>query len=162
DALRPWHMLVASFLGAALLAFDNPTRQALVPDLVPREDLQNALSLNAATFTGAALVGPAVAGALLRRIGAGWLFMLNAISFLPVLGALAAMKKPAPHAPSRQALRDAILGGLRYTRGHRSTRTLLVLSAMAALFARSYQQLLPIFAKNVWSADASGYGALLS
>lgn len=162
DALRPWHMLVASFSGATLLAFDNPTRQALVPDLVPREDLQNALSLNAATFTGAALVGPAIAGALLGRIGAGWLFMLNAVSFVAVIGALAAMKKVPSHAPKREALRDAVLSGLRYAKAHAEIRTLLLLSAIAAIFARSYQQLLPIFAARVWHAESGAYGALLS
>ena len=60
--IRPWHILLASFVGAALLAFDNPARQALIPDLVQPRDLLNALSLNSATYTGAALVGPALAG----------------------------------------------------------------------------------------------------
>ena len=160
--LRPWHMLLSSFLGASLLAFDNPTRQSLVPDLVPRDHLQNALSLNAATFTGAALIGPAIAGALLGKIGAGWLFMLNAISFLAVMGALYAMKKPAPHPASNAPLLEAVLGGLRHARSNRILRALLVLSAIAALFARSYQQLLPIFAAHVWHSGSTAYGALLA
>src|SRR5574337_1099667 len=58
-AVQVWHLLLASFIGSALLAFDNPARQALIPDLVDRKDLLNALSLNAATYQGAALVGPA-------------------------------------------------------------------------------------------------------
>jgi MFS family permease len=164
-ALRPWHLLVAAFTGASLLAFDNPTRQALVPDLVPRADLQNALSLNASTFTGAALVGPAIAGALLGRIGAGWLFMLNAVSFLAVIGALARID-PRAHRHGRPrpegGLRASVLGGLAYARGHRTVAALLGLSTVAALFARSYQQLLPIFAASVWRAGPGGYGSLLA
>jgi MFS family permease len=116
---------------------------------VPREDLLNALSLNSATYTGAALVGPAIAGALLDVIGAGWLFMLNAISYLAVLGALVAM-------------RDALFGGFAYAWRHRLILFLLLLSALAALFGRSYQQLLPVFADDVWRVGSSGYGTLLS
>jgi MFS family permease len=164
-ALRPWHLLVAAFTGASLLAFDNPTRQALVPDLVPRAHLQNALSLNASTFTGAALVGPAIAGALLGRIGAGWLFMLNAVSFLAVIGALARID-PGAHRHGRGkpegGLRASLLGGLSHARKERTVATLLALSAVAALFARSYQQLLPIFAASVWRSGPAGYGSLLA
>jgi hypothetical protein len=88
--------------------------------------------------------------------------MLNAVSYVAVLRALAAMGKLPPHAPSTAGWRDAVLGGLRHARADATIRTLLVLSAMAALFARSYQQLLPIFAARVWSAGPTAYGALLS
>jgi MFS family permease len=160
--VQPWHILLTSFGGALLLAFDNPTRQALIPDLVPRADLLNALSLNSATYTGAALVGPALSGLLLDVIGAGWLFMLNAISFLAVIGALRAMRD-LPERPHRPVpLREALLGGFSYARRHRLTLLLLVLSALASLFGRSYQQLLPIFADDIWRAGSSGYGTLLA
>jgi MFS family permease len=161
-ALRPWHMLTASFTGATLLAFDNPTRQALLPDLVPRESLQNALSLSAATFTGAALVGPGIAGALLGRIGPGWLFFLNAVSYLAVLGAIARLSPLPPHAPPKIAWTASLAAGLRFAWNERTIRVLLALAATAALFARSYQQLLPIFAARVWHAGPTAYGALLS
>ena len=86
--VRPWYILLSTFIGALLLAFDNPARQSLIPELVPRQDLLNALALNSATYTGAALVGPALAGILLSVVGAGWLFMINAFSYLAVIGAL--------------------------------------------------------------------------
>jgi MFS family permease len=163
-ALRPAHILVATLLGALLLAFDNPARQSLIADLVPREVLQNALSLNAATFTGAALLGPAIAGALLDVIGAGWLFMINAVSFLAVLFALLAMRAVPKHAHAIPPLREALLGGFAFAfaRRQRWLVSLLVLSAAAAIFARSYQQLLPVFADGVFHAGAGAYGALLS
>jgi MFS family permease len=160
-AVQPWHILLTTFGGALLLAFDNPTRQALIPDLVPREDLLNALSLNSATFTGAALVGPALAGVLLDVIGAGWLFMLNALSFLAVIGALRAMRE-LPVRPKQPApLHEALFGGFIYAWQHRLILFLLVLSGLAALFGRSYQQLLPVFADDIWRMGSVGYGMLL-
>ena len=161
-ALRPAHILAATLLGALLLAFDNPARQSLIADLVPRDVLQNALSLNAATFTGAALVGPALAGPLLDLVGAGWLFMINALSFLAVLFALVAMRDVPKHAHAIPKLKDALFGGFAYAARHAWLLSILVLSAAAAIFARSYQQLLPVFSDAVFHAGAKGYGALLA
>jgi MFS family permease len=160
--VRAWHILLTTFVGALLLAFDNPTRQALIPDLVPREHLLNALSLNSATFTGAALVGPALAGVLLDVIGAGWLFMLNSVSFLAVIGALRAMRDLPAHTRRPSPLRDALFGGFVYAGRHRLILFLLLLSALAALFGRSYQQLLVVFADDIWHMGSGGYGTLLS
>jgi MFS family permease len=159
-----WHILVTSFIGAALLAFDNPARQALFPDLVPPRDLLNALSLNAATYNGAALLGPGIAGLLLGPMGAGTLFFLNGVTYLAVLFALAAMRDVrthsggSPHAP----LGEAMLTGLSYAWRTRRVLALLALSALTAIFGRSYQNLLPIFARDIWHGGPEGYGLLLS
>ena len=161
-AIEPAHILIATFVGALLLAFDNPTRQALIPELVPREHLLNAISLNSATYTGAALVGPAIAGLLLDTLGAGWLFMINAISFLAVIGALAAMREPPRERRRSVSIADALFGGFAYAGRDRTVLLLLVLSALAAVFGRSYQQLLPVFADDIWHSGSGGYGALLS
>ena len=168
NLVNVWFILIGSFLSSTFLAFDNPTRQALIPDLVPRRDLLNALSLNSATYTGAALVGPALAGALLGPLGAGTLFFLNAISYGAVLMALWAMREVKTHAARPSAggqhanLGEAMLSGLRYAWHSRLIRSLLVLSALVAIFGRSYQSLLPIFARDIWSAGEQGYGWLLS
>ena len=161
-ALRPAHILLATLAGALLLAFDNPARQSLIADLVPRDVLQNALFLNAATFTGAALVGPALAGPLLEVVGAGWLFMINALSFLAVLFALVAMREVPKHAHAIPKLKDALFGGFAYASREGWLVSILVLSAMGAIFARSYQQLLPVFSETVFHTGAKGYGALLA
>jgi MFS family permease len=95
--VQVWNILLASFISAVLLAFDNPARQALVPGLVQPRDLLNALSLNSATYTGAALVGPALAGLLLDPLGAGTLFFLNGISYFAVIFALASMRDVTTH-----------------------------------------------------------------
>ncbi|HEX2869313.1 MAG TPA: MFS transporter [Ignavibacteriales bacterium] len=158
-----YHILAASFIGAVFLAFDNPARQALVPDLVPREDLLNALSLNSATFTGAALIGPAIAGALLGILGAGSLFFINGLSFLAVLFALASMRNVRTHSGGeRTSIKSSVLAGLSYAWKSRFILALLALSTVTAIFGRSYQVLLPIFARDIWHAGAGGYGFLLA
>src|SRR5512142_1127682 len=114
--IAAWHLLVATFLGGCLLAFDNPSRQALIPDLVQRSDLLNALSLNSATYNGAALIGPALAGALYGPLGAGALFFINGVSFLAVLFALMAMQDVPTHSGGKRvSLGASLLAGLGYT-----------------------------------------------
>jgi MFS family permease len=159
-----WHILITSFIGAALLAFDNPARQALFPDLVPPRDLLNALSLNAATYNGAALLGPGLAGLLLGPLGAGTLFFLNGVTYLAVLFALTAMRDVRTHSGGalHAPLGEAMLAGLAYAWRTRRVLALLALSALGAIFGRSYQNLLPIFARDIWHSGPEGYGLLLS
>jgi len=158
----PWVILIATFLNAALLAVDNPTRQALIPTLIPREDLLNALALNSATYNGAALIGPALAGFLLGVMGPGWLFFANAISYFAVIYAITHMPAEVPHPPSTTTFGEALLGGVRFALSHRLTGVLLLTSTIMSVFGRSYQQLLPIFADDIWHISAQGYGILLS
>ncbi len=161
--IAAWHLLLATFLGGCFLAFDNPSRQALIPDLVERSDLLNALSLNAATYNGAALIGPALAGALLVPLGSGWLFFINGVSFLAVIFALAAMRNVHAHAGNQPIpIPDAVRSGLLYAWQDRGILALLVLSAVAGVFGRSYQNLLPAFARDIWKGGEVGYGLLLS
>ncbi|HMB22782.1 MAG: MFS transporter [Chloroflexota bacterium] len=158
-----WHILLNAFLGAVLLAFDNPARQALFPDLVAPRDLFNALSLNSATYTGAALIGPALAGLLLEPLGAGTLFFLNSVSFLAVIFALTAMRDVRTHSGGQSgSLGSSFLSGLSYAWNHRLVLALLALSAVGAIFGRSYQSLLPAFSRDIWQAGAEGYGLLLA
>ena len=162
-AIQVWHILVASFIGATALAFDNPARQALIPDLVPAGDLLNALSLNSATYSGAALVGPALAGVLLEPVGPGTLFFINGISFLAVILALASMRGVRTHSGAPQgSLRASFWNGLRYASRDRLVVSLLLLSALGGVFGRSYQNLLPAFGRDIWRAGPEGYGWLLS
>lgn len=160
--LRPWHLVASQAIGGTLLAFDNPARQALVPDLVARAELQNALSVNAATFTGAALVGPAIAGALLDRIGAAWLFLLNAVSYLAVIVALFRLRgTPERRAKGAPGMRG-LVGGFAYAAKDKVVLALLALAAVGAICARSYPQLLPVYAADRFHSGARAYGALLS
>jgi len=158
-----WYVLVISLISSSLLAFDNPTRQALIPDLVPNKDLLNAMSLNAATYNGAALIGPAIAGALLSPLGVGALFFINGVSYLAVLFALLAMRDVRTHNGGiNKSIGVSMLAGLTYAWRTRLVFLLLILSALAAVFGRSYQNLLPIFARDIWQGGPQGYGLLLS
>lgn len=161
--IQVWHILLNSFVGALLLAFDNPSRQALIPDLVAPRDLLNALSLNSATYTGAALIGPALAGVLLEPLGAGTLFFLNSISFLAVIFALAGMRAVRTHSGGQHgSLLDTFWKGMQYVLGDRLILALLALSALSAIFGRSYQSLLPAFSRDIWQTGPQGYGYLLA
>lgn len=158
-----WQILLSSFLTATCLAFDNPARQALVPDLIPRQDLLNAISLQSATYTGAALVGPALAGILLAPLGAGMLFFLNGVSFLSVIIALLAMRDVRTHSGQHHSpIGQAMTTGLTYAWRNRLILALLAISAVSAIFGRSYQSLLPIFSRDIWQGGPEGYGLLLS
>ena len=160
--VQVWHILLASFVGAALLAFDNPARQALIPDLVEPRDLLNALSLNSATYTGAALVGPALAGVMLAPLGAGTLFFINGISFLAVIFALAFLRDVRTHSGGQHGtFSDTFIKGMNYAAQNKLVLALLALSSVGAIFGRSYQNLLPAFSDN-WHAGSQGYGFLLA
>lgn len=162
-------IIVISFLSSVALAVDNPTRQALIPDLVPPSELLSAISLNSVAFNGAALVGPAIAGLILGlaghdlMIGAAVVFYLNALSFLAVLGPVFVIKPrrvDRPGAPSR--FHQAITEGFRYVRQRPSLMLLLALSAVASIFGRSFSQLLPVFARDVLQVGSTGYGVMLA
>lgn len=158
-----WHILLNSFIGALVLAFDNPARAALIPDLVAPRALLNALSLNSATYTGAALVGPALAGLLLEPLGAGTLFFLNSLSFLAVIFALTALRDVRTHSGGQHgSLGNSFSAGMKYAWQNRLILALLALSAVGAVFGRSYQSLLSVFSRDIWHAGETGFGLLLA
>src|SRR5262245_27363993 len=93
--IQVWHVLVlASLLGVAN-GFDIPARQAFVVELVPRQDLPNAIAINSSMFNGARVVGPAIAGVVVSAVGEGWCFFGNAVSYVAVLAGLLSLRLPA-------------------------------------------------------------------
>ena len=159
DALWPLYLLTA--LGAAAGAFDGPARQSLIPQLVPREVLPNAISLNTIMFQIAAVLGPTLAGLLIATAGLAWVYALNAVSFLAVLVALGAMRDvPEPPAGTRSDVSLAsALEGLRFTFTHPLIRSTMLLDFFATFFS-SATALLPLFALDVLKVGARGYGWL--
>jgi MFS family permease len=161
--VQPWHFIVLTALNAFFVAFDNPTRQSLIPELVPREHLLNATSLYSAAYTGSALFGPALAGALFKPLGPTGLFLLNTLSFGAVLLALFSMRDVSSHPPIAPApLDERLFGGLRYARRSPLVITLLTLAFMASIFGRSYSTIAAVFADRVWHAGPHGFGYLQS
>jgi predicted MFS family arabinose efflux permease len=144
----------------------------LVVDLVDHpEDLGNALALNAALTNGARLLGPAIAGIVIVRLGEGICFLLNGLSYLAVLMALGAMHLPSrPAAPPRTSLLVQAHAGVRYAWGYAPVRAILLLLSVANLLGMPYQVLLPVFATDILHGNAytlgrltaaSGVGAIL-
>lgn len=161
--VRPWHLLALAFVLGTVNAFDAPARQAFVPELVDREDLGNAIALNALMFNAAVVVGPAVGGLVYAAIGPGWCFSANAVSFLGVIAALLAMRlEPAPPPSRRGSTLGELRHGLRYVAGHPSIRTIMLLVAATTLLGFAYVSLLPAFAVKVLGGDARLNGLLQS
>jgi MFS family permease len=156
-----WVLYLDTTFAAIVLAFDSPTRQALLPALVPREDLLSATSLNAVVFTGATLVGPALGGLLLGPLGAAWLFAVNGLTTLAVLAALLTMRGVSGR-EGNSAQRAGLADGARYVWTRRPVLAILALSAAISVLGGGYQTLLPVLARDNWHVGASGYGLLAS
>jgi MFS family permease len=162
------HFLAIALGSATVLAFDNPARQALIPDLVPREELMSATSLNSVSFSGAQLVGPALAGLILAaypnellRAGA-IVFSVNAVGRLAVLVPLFWIR-PHPAARGRQGQqggRNPLAEGLRYVAGQPALVLLVATVAVTSVFGRSFVYLLPIFARDVLGVGGEGFGLM--
>lgn len=162
--VQVWHILAISLLSGIVSAFDQPTRQALLPDLVRREDLTNAIALNSTAWQGSALVGPTLAGITVTLLGLAAAFYANALSYLAVIIALLLMRG-VPERTSRKEKRglfDDLLDGLRYVKATPLVLTLLLLAAVTSIFGRSYQQLLPAFARDTLGVGTSGLGLMMS
>lgn len=162
--VQVWHIVLLSFVGGLVNAFDSPTQQALVPNLVPREDLTGAIALNSASWQGSALFGPSLAGLTVVAFGLTWAFFINAVSYLAVVIALFLLRDVPEHsgATRHRGLFDDLREGLRYVRGTRLVFVLLFLAGTASIFGRSYQQLLPAFAGGVLHVGPLGLGLMQS
>jgi MFS family permease len=160
-----WPLYLLAALGSAVGAFDLPARQALIPMLVPREHLPNAISLNTIMFQTAAVLGPAVGGVLIAATsGVAWVYLANTISFGFVIAALLMMRGIPARAPSQSGSRDdvslhAALEGLRFVFGSPLIRSTMLLDFFATFFS-SATALLPIFAQDILYVGARGYGWL--
>ena len=156
-----WPVYVLASLGAAFGSFDGPARQSLIPNLVPRDHLPNAISLNTIMFQIAAVLGPALGGLVIGTLGVGWAYALNALSFLFVIGALIAMRdvpKRAGDGTARITF-SAAGEGLRFVFRAPLIRSTMLLDFFATFFA-SATALLPIFAQDILHVGARGYGML--
>ena len=158
-----WPIYALAAIGAAVGAFDMPARAALVPSLVPREHLPNAITLNTIMFQSAAVAGPSIGGILIAAGSVGWVYLANAASFAAVIVALLLMRdvpRKRPEAGSRDDLSPhAALEGLRFVFRSPLIRSTMLLDFLATFFS-SATALLPIFAQDILQVGAKGYGWL--
>ncbi|NOT33366.1 MAG: MFS transporter [Candidatus Eisenbacteria bacterium] len=162
--VEPWMVLVLALLFGVVSAFDLPARQAFVADLVPREDMSNAIALNSTAFNTARVFGPAIAGVLLATAGEAACFWINALSYLAVILSLVRIDLPRRDL-ARSSLAETLARlneGLRYAWSTRPVRNLLVLLAIAAGLGFQYGPLLPVYARELLHAGPGVYGLLTS
>jgi MFS family permease len=161
--VRFGHVALVAFCLGIVNAFDAPTRQAFVVEVVEREDLVNAIALNSTAFNIARVFGPALAGIVVAAVGEAWAFTLNGLSFLAVLAGLLAMRLPCWH-PDRLAGDpwERLREGLRYVRRSSVTLGLLFIVGATSLFGMAYATLMPVFARDILQVGAKGQGLLMS
>lgn len=156
-----WHVMVLATLLGIVNAFDIPTRQAFIVEIVGKDDLMNAIALNSSIFNAARVVGPAVAGALIGIAGVGVCFLLNGLSYVAVIGGLLAMRLP-PFVPKPAT--GSAWGGFREILGflasERRVQTLVLLTSVLSIFGFPFLVMMPVFARDVLHVQAGGYGAL--
>jgi MFS family permease len=161
--IQLWHVYVLAVTQGLITAVDNPLRQAFIYEMVGREDLVNAVGLNSMSFQGARIFGPALAGVVIKLIGMSPALFLNAISFIPVIGALLLMNAKAffAAAPSRDG---SILGklkeGLTFALRTPSILSVLIVAAFIGTFGYNFSVIVPLVADHLVKTDASGFGLL--
>jgi MFS family permease len=160
--VRVWHVPVLAALLGVVNAFDVPTRQAFVVDMVGKDDLINAIALNSSMFNAARILGPSLAGVLVASIGEGWCFFANAVSYLAVIVGLLLMRLEAlPRRPPSESALARIAAGFAFVWQARPIRTLLLLMGLVSLVGMPYSVLMPIFADGILHGGPKALGLLM-
>lgn len=161
DIVELWHVYVIAFVLGCSSAIDAPVRQSFTIEMVGNETLSNAIALNSMTFNMARIIGPAISGVLITLIGTGWVFLINAVSFTAVFGALVAMRakdlftvEPAPRAKGQ------VRAGFSYVWSRPDLRVLLATIFMVSTFGLNFPLSLAVLARNSFGSGADAYGLL--
>lgn len=158
--MQPWLIVLMALTLGLIGGIDQPIRQSFVPELIERrEDIANAVALTSFTIHSSRFVGPVIGGFVVAAFGEAACFALNALSYLGVLAALAAMRLRHIE-PVRRSMGAALREGIGYVRDHRAIRLLICIVAVMAMFSGSYQVLLPYFARDVYHGDVELFGIM--
>ena len=156
-------LVALAFFGGTMNAVEIPARQALLIELVGREDLQEAIALNSSGFNLARIIGPSIAAVVIAQLGLAWCFGLNALSYLAVLISLLRITLPRrPRVAHAVTPLEGLRQGIAYMRGTREVSVLMRLIGVLSILGISYLTLLPVFARDLLGLGASGYGTLLT
>ena len=160
-AIRLWEVYAFAFALGCVTAFDAPARQAFVSDLVPEADLANAVGLNSTSFNAARLIGPAVAGAVIAAVGTGWVFVINAASFIAMLGSLALLRTGEFHAkPHPPGPRGGLVDGFRYVRRRPDLMAIFFMLFLIGTFGLNFPIFISTMAVSVFHKGAGEFGFL--
>jgi MFS family permease len=162
-AAELWMVFVLTFLLGCVTVVDMPTRQAFVTEMVGRDAVTNAVSLNSAVFNGARIFGPALAGVMIESVGLTWTFLANAITYFGTIGAYALMRRselqPATPAPREKG---QVRAGLRYARERPELLYTLVMVTVVSGIGLNFTVVLPLMARFEFSSGANIFGLLTS
>jgi MFS family permease len=158
-----WHIFTLAILLGLVNTLDQPTRQSFMPELVEKKDLRSAIGLNSSIFNVARMIGPAIAAVLMAKYGAGPLFVLNGISFIPVIIAIYLIStKPFEAKRVSKKVLVEIYEGLMYIKQSVSLRSAVLCTLSVGTFVMNYNVIIPLFAGQVLKQGVGGYGFLLS
>ena len=162
EVIRPWHLIAISLATGVLLSFDIPCRQAILPNLVPRQHLLHAIVLYSLIYGSAAIIGPSYFAPLVNLAGEEGLFFLIGGAYALTVAMLMMMKPTGGPGEGRQTrLLQDLLDGLAYIRGRRSVLSLVGISVAAGLFGMSFGTLMPVVADEILDGGVEAYGVLL-
>jgi MFS family permease len=158
-----WHVYVFAFLLGCAAAFDSPARQTFVGELVDERLLPNAVGLNSTSFNAARMIGPAAAGALIAGVGSGWVFLINALSFVAVLGSLLLLRADRLRPDDRSTrARGNLLDGFRYVWRRPDLKAVLLMLFLIGTFGLNFPIFISTMSVTVFHAGAAEYGLLTS
>ena len=161
NKIQVWQIFLLAGLLGVVNAFDIPGRQSFLVDMVGKEDLMNAIALNSSMFNGARVIGPAIAGILVAKIGEGWCFFANAVSYIAVIIGLLMMRVSSPVRAVGASPFEHMMEGFRFVNRTAPIRALLLLLGLVSLVGMPYVVLMPIFADQILHGGARGLGILM-
>jgi predicted MFS family arabinose efflux permease len=159
--VRVWEIWCLSFLVGVAQAFGGPAYSALIPTLVAREDLQNAIALNSIQFNLARVVGPALGGIALVKLGAAWCFSLNGLSFLAVIASLLMIKPTFVPAKTNQSVIRSMREGIDFLLKKEGMGGLVLLAFLATLLSYPLITFLPVMAREVFHGGPNTFTLFL-
>ncbi len=158
-----WHVYLLAFLSGCAAALDAPVRQTFVAEMVGDGDLPNAVALNSSSFNAAQLIGPAAAGLLIARVGIGWAFLLNGLSFAAVLLSMSFFRLSELRVRARaHRTASGFLEGLRYVWRRPDLKAILIMLFLIGTFGLNFPIFISTMAVNVFHSDARAFGLLSS
>lgn len=161
NVVELWHVYVIAFILGCSSAIDAPVRQSFTIEMVGQKTLANAIALNSMTFNMARIIGPAISGVLITFVGTGWVFLINAVSFAAVFGALVAMRAKDLYSVERAPrAKGQVRAGFAYVWGRPDLRVMLATIFMVSTFGLNFPLSLAVLARNTFGSGADAYGLL--
>lgn len=161
-SLEVWHLFAFTLLTGVAWAFNMPVRQSVMPSLVPKDDIMNALALNSAGFNVTRIVGPTLGGVLIAALGTADNFFLQAAAYFMVTLTLLKLSVPAASRSNTVSVRQNLIDGARYVFHDPTMRTLMLLALVPVIVALPYFTIMPVFAEEVLGKGAGGFGLLMA